>query len=862
MQDGLSVLDKNGFHLDVNNALCQMTGFSREELVGGQIPYPFWPPEEYEHIQAAFQKTLNGEVGNYDLTFMRKNSERFPVIVSPSPVKDENGAIISYIAIIKDITERKRAEDALRQSEERYRSLIGASPMCIHEIDMEGRISSMNRAGLIMMCAGDESEVRGLSYLDAVCAGDRERIGELLAKAYAGEASQFEFKANGPAGLVFKSCFVPIKNQQGGVEKLMGITEDITERKRAEDALRQSEERYRSLIGASPMCIHEIDMEGRISSMNRAGLIMMCAGDESEVRGLSYLDAVCAGDRERIGELLAKAYAGEASQFEFKANGPAGLVFKSCFVPIKNQQGGVEKLMGITEDITERKRAQEEITRKTVDLGERVKELNCLYGISKIIAAPDKSIHEILETAVRFIPQGWFNPDITCARIAFKNMEFKTDNFRETPWKLSANIPISNEPAGRLDIYCLEEKPALYEGPFAKEERALIDELAMKLGVMIGQKRAEEELRDRYKDTEISYRQLTEQASEGIFVANQKAQYLEVNPAGLEMVGYSLSEMREMTTNDLIEPEDLKNTPSRFDELLAGKTVTSERTLRRKDGSLFQAEITAKLMTNGLVLATKRDITERKRIEKSLVAAKELAEQANKAKSIFLSSMSHEIRTPLNSVIGFSRLLASDVEHPLNDFQKKILEKVVKSGNHLLELINSVLDLAKIESGEFEVTTEALEMKSLARTTLTILDDLAKESGVNLSVEIPEEDCYVMADSVLLHQVLTNLLSNAIKYNKKGGGTILSWRPLDENRVRISITDEGVGISEDNIKNLFKPFDRMGKEGRNIKGFGIGLTIAKRLVESMKGGIGVESQIGRGSTFYVDLPSANKPEYR
>ncbi|MBF0292612.1 MAG: HAMP domain-containing histidine kinase [Nitrospinae bacterium] len=224
--------------------------------------------------------------------------------------------------------------------------------------------------------------------------------------------------------------------------------------------------------------------------------------------------------------------------------------------------------------------------------------------------------------------------------------------------------------------------------------------------------------------------------------------------------------------------------------------------------------------------------------------------------------MSHEIRTPLNSVIGFSRLLASDVEHPLNDFQKKILEKVVKSGNHLLELINSVLDLAKIESGEFEVTTEALEMKSLARTTLTILDDLAKESGVNLSVEIPEEDCYVMADSVLLHQVLTNLLSNAIKYNKKGGGTILSWRPLDENRVRISITDEGVGISEDNIKNLFKPFDRMGKEGRNIKGFGIGLTIAKRLVESMKGGIGVESQIGRGSTFYVDLPSANKPEYR
>jgi hypothetical protein len=221
--------------------------------------------------------------------------------------------------------------------------------------------------------------------------------------------------------------------------------------------------------------------------------------------------------------------------------------------------------------------------------------------------------------------------------------------------------------------------------------------------------------------------------------------------------------------------------------------------------------------------------------------------------------MSHEIRTPLTSVIGFSQLLATDAEHPLSDFQKQLLGKVVDSGNQLLELINSALDLARIESGDTEVSIEAVEMKSLAAMALIASEHLAKEHGVKLSFKTPADDCYVMADGLLLRQVLTNLLSNAIKYNKKMGETILSWKLFDENKVRISVSDEGMGISEDNIKNLYKPFDRMGMEGRNIKGFGIGLTIVKRLVESMGGEVGVESEVDKGSTFYIDLPAGKKP---
>jgi PAS domain S-box-containing protein len=492
-----------------------------------------------------------------------------------------------------------------------------------------------------------------------------------------------------------------------------------------------------------------------------------------------------------------------------------------------------------------------------------------------------------------------------------------------------------------------------------------------------GRKKGEEKLHE----SERKYRQLMEQATEGIFVVDQKSRYLDVNPAGLQMVGYSLEELRGLTITGLMPPDEFQKAPSRFSEILAGKTVVSERTLRRKDGSLFLAEITAKLMSDGNILATKRDITERTKFqeklqesnevlervfatthfhvllldtkynfirvnkayanssgyesdffigknhfdlypseelkskflrvvqtgepytvysrpfewpdqpqlgitywdlavypvrgisgevesllftllevtervrgEKALIAAKEEAERANKAKEVFLSSMSHEIRTPLTAIMGFSQLLASDTEHPLTDSQKTLLGKVTDSGGQLLELVNNVFDLVRIESGDITLSIEAVDMKSMAEIAMTGSIQVAADRGVKLGSKPSLADCQVMADRIRLNQALNHLLLNAIQFNKKGGETTLSWNLLDENKVRISISDEGAGISSENMKNLYKPFDRLGFEGLNIKGFGIGLTLVKRLVELMGGQVGVESAVGKGSTFYIDLP--------
>jgi len=231
--DGIHVMDLNGSLIAANEAFCRMLGYSQTDVP--RLGVTDWDTQwSLEELQSQF-RTLIGRGTLFETVWRRKDGTLIHVEISASGVEHEGQALI--FASSRNITERKQAENALRESESRYRTLVENSPLCIHEIDKNGRLTSMNRAGLRMMGAKDESAVRGLLYLDAVSAADRGRIGELLAKAYAGETSHFEFKSAGPRERNFKSCFVPVMNSEGSVEKLMGITEDITERKKAEEEI-------------------------------------------------------------------------------------------------------------------------------------------------------------------------------------------------------------------------------------------------------------------------------------------------------------------------------------------------------------------------------------------------------------------------------------------------------------------------------------------------------------------------------------------------------------------------------------------------------------------------------------------------
>jgi PAS domain S-box-containing protein len=243
-----------------------------------------------------------------------------------------------------------------------------------------------------------------------------------------------------------------------------------------------------------------------------------------------------------------------------------------------------------------------------------------------------------------------------------------------------------------------------------------------------------------------------------------------------------------------------------------------------------------------------------------LFNAKEEAERANSAKSEFLSRMSHELRTPMNAIMGFAQLLETDRETPLTPDQADNVREIFHAGKHLLELINEVLDLARIETGRIELSMEPVEVPSLIGECVALLQPLTSEHRLELKLAI-DRTCTVQADRLRLRQILLNLLSNAVKYNRDHGSVQIACQFGAEGKVRISVHDNGRGIAPEALPRLFKPFERIESAYDGIEGTGIGLALSKRLVEAMNGSIGVESIAGVGSTFWVELPAAEAKVY-
>ena len=254
------------------------------------------------------------------------------------------------------------------------------------------------------------------------------------------------------------------------------------------------------------------------------------------------------------------------------------------------------------------------------------------------------------------------------------------------------------------------------------------------------------------------------------------------------------------------------------------------------------------------IAGTVQDITRRRAIEHALIEARDTAERANNAKSEFLSSMSHELRTPLNAILGFTQLLNSDPNHPLTERQHETTEIILQAGDHLLTLINEILDLALTESGKVSVDVGRHDPTPIVESCAQIASNLAEQKGSTFhdrtaSWTLPE----IAIDETRFRQVLLNLLSNAVKYNRAGGSVALAVEVGEKGALRFSVADTGRGIPEEKQAQIFEPFSRLGLENSDITGTGIGLTITKQLVERMGGAVGFKSRLDLGSTFWVEF---------
>ena len=417
----------------------------------------------------------------------------------------------------------------------------------------------------------------------------------------------------------------------------------------------------------------------------------------------------------------------------------------------------------------------------------------------------------------------------------------------------SFDLRIVNEDNSPLWVNCVITRAHDYDD--APEIRAVLNDISVR-------KQNEQAL----AESEAHYRTLFDSIDEGFCVievifdhANKPIDYrfLEVNPSFIKQSGLKEALGKRMS-------EFAPDLDKEWFEIY-GKVVTTGESIRfvkeakqvdERWFDVYAFRLGGAEDKKVAILFT--DTSQRKHEELKLIAARQIADKANLAKSEFLSNMSHELRTPLNAILGFAQLMEAS-NPPPTEKQVRSIDQIIKAGWYLLELINEILDLAAIDAGKIVLAMETLSLADILSDSIAMLENEAQKREINLIFKPCDVPYFIQADRIRVKQVFVNLLSNAIKYNKPNGSVTVKCALKSHQRIRVCIEDTGEGISPENIAQLFQPFNRLGKESSPEQGTGIGLVVSKRIVELMDGAIGVESTVGKGCKFWVELNLSDAP---
>ena len=623
-----------------------------------------------------------------------------------------------------------------------------------------------------------------------------------------------------------------VEARQAALNMMEDIECEINERKKAEQNLKAAKEQAELICRVVPSAIFSVDKEKRITSWNNKAVeITGYTAEEALGKKCTMFTLTPCVDKCGLysNDVEKPVIAGECTIK--RKDGEIRTILKNAdFLKDTNGNiiGGIESF----EDVTELRQIEQEQKELLHNLKERVKELDCMYGVADSIRRRT-TLDEIFKDIVATIPPGWRYPYITRAKICFDGVEYISEPFGETPWKQTSDIIVSGEPCGCVEAYYLEECPALDEGPFLKEERDLIAGIARALSEAVELKRAEEKVKELAK--------FPSEDPNPIIKISKDCTILYANDAGsplLETWGCKVGERLPQPHSTLVEKV-----------LDSGEAITCE--LDSSD-QVFSVTL-APVVKSGYVNVYGLDITELRLSKEHLKQAREQAE----IKSLFVSTVSHELRTPLTTMKEGVSIVLDGIAGEINDKQRHFLDIAKRNIDRLSRLINDVLDFQKLEAGKMEVDMQRNDMNKVIEDVIETMASSANEKGLELIAKLDETMPMVNFDRDRIIQVLTNLVDNAIKFTEKGKITIATTGGDDT--VRISVRDTGPGMKKEDLPKLFREFEQLSDSNeRKTGGTGLGLSISRKIVEKHNGKIWAESEFGKGTTFYFELPIQEK----
>ncbi len=874
---GICMVGTDGTFIKINEAFKQLIGYQEDELIKMHFN-DITHPEDF-HIGLDQMKNLiegKSVQASFSKRYLSKSKQVIWGYLSVSLVRDNLNSPKFFITHIIDQTQNKLAEEELRKSEERIRMILDSLPVAVYVAPVDPEFDTTAITGNIEVLSGYTS-AEYLAETDfwrsRLHPDDAERVLGGFRNAPSSGDHLIEYRWRVKDGTYKWFLDRSVIRQTGLVKEFLGVVTDITDRKEAEETLKESEEQYSTFINSTSdiVFLKDAELKYRILNQKQADLFGL---PKSDITGKSDDELMTPDSAASCKESDMKVL--RENQLIINIEPYGNRIFETRKFPVRLRNGNTG-IGAYIRDITESKRTAliKEIQFviansmiRAASLGELFKvvmqELKKLMDTSNFFVAFLNEKTGMLQTIFEqdekgLIPEWPAENSLTGYMIRQNKPLLMNKNeisklagegkieiigTRAESW-LGIPIQISNNKSGALVMQS-------YTNPDAYDNSCIevLEVIALQLGVFIAKKQVEENA--------LKLLQAIEQSPVSVIITDKKGIIEYVNPKTETMSGYEAGELIEKDVNLLGSGEDHENQiQNLWDIISRGEEWRGEFLNKKKGGELYwdSATVSPIFDNSGRIinyLAIQEDITEKKRLLKDLIDAKEKAEASDRLKTAFINNISHEIRTPLNGILGFSQFLI-DPDIETSDKQEYI-ELLNMSSDRLVNTISGFIDISLIVSDTLVVRKKPFPMKDVTDDIMDTYPEQFRSKNLEFKLELPEnaEDIRLNSDVVLIRKIISHLISNALKFTSNGFVS-LGFR-IENNLPLFFVKDTGIGIDQDLKDEIFKSFTQTENyTNRDYQGTGLGLAIVKGIVEKMGGKLWVESEKEAGSTFFFTL---------